>query len=179
MKISKEERKGKQTLKAKVIKIIEDKDDNLYKTTITIGTPIGEFTGSAIYNPEHDDTPYSPITGGIIAESRAYIKYLDVLLKDRESQLKGLRRLRYAMPENKDGYIYVRRLEAAIFKEWLDFFEARSGLSGKIQDIYKSKQMVKNSLDKDLREQRKQIHKDLQEELSKLKETLNEQDKND
>lgn len=165
-------------MKAKVIKIIENKDNNLYKTTITIGTPIGEFTGNAIYNPKHDNTPYSPITGGIIAESRAYIKYLEALMKDRESQIKGLSRLQNAMPHDKEGYIYVRRLSAAIFKEWLEFYEYRSGLLERIENIYRSKKIVLNSLDKDKKEEQAKIRKNLQDELDKLKKQL-EEDKND
>lgn len=72
-------------------------DTNVYGlnkeiTKTRLYTPIGVFTGEARFNSETDPFPPSIIVGAEIAETRAEIKYIKALIRDKKAQLKGLRR---------------------------------------------------------------------------------------
>lgn len=120
-------------MKAKVIDVTVDGD--IIK--VTIGTRIGKFTGTAKFNREKDPLEPSQMTGGQIAEFRAWIKYYNELIKMKELEIKGLKRLRSTVKPNSDTWKRTSNLIEAIIFE-MEALEA---------DRYSYEDAIKSAID--------------------------------
>lgn len=85
-------------------------------TLATLKTSIGTFYGTSCKHPDDKFSP-SYMTGCTIAEARAWINLCNKQIANKKLELKGLKRLLAAMPENKPGREYAENLYAAIEKE--------------------------------------------------------------
>ena len=122
-------------MKAKVIDVTVDGDI----TKVTIGTRIGKFTGTARFNREKDPLEPSQMTGGQIAEFRAWIKYYDELIKRKEFEIKGLKRLRSAAKVDSETWKRASNLIEGIVWE-IDFLIAqRYGYKESIKSVIDSR----------------------------------------
>lgn len=159
-------------MKAKITDIQElNLENNIKETIVTLSTPHGKFIGKSRYVPTYDKSNPSNIMGGEIATNRAYINYLKYLLTTKENELKGLKRLAFAMPNTKEGYEYIEHLRRAMIQEWINLYEEKSRLEEQIKSWKQARLSVNRSLNLDKEEKEKYIQtvKDALKDLSKVK----------
>ena len=150
-------------MKAKVINVSVEGD----LTKVTIGTRIGKFTGTARFNREKDPLEPSQITGGQIAEFRAWIKYYDELIKRKECEMKGVQRLKDASKFCSDAWWRADHLISAIATEICEFIEQKQEYMKAIEEVIDSRGMYVRSRQTD-HKAREQYIKNVQNAMKVL-----------
>ena len=153
-----------------------DYDKESGMTIATLKTNKGTFYGSSCKHPD-DTFPASYSVGMNIAEARANINLCNYLLKEKRLEIKGLKRLAAAMPEDKDGYVYILRLIDAIHEEIYDLIDLKIMWKRNINTAIESRALYINSRTTN-REEREKYLKTLGEAIHNLGE-LSKQDKED
>ena len=150
-------------MKAKVIDVTIDGDI----TKVTIGTRIGKFTGTAKFNREKDPLEPSQITGGQIAEFRAWIKYYDELIKRKECEMKGVQRLKDAAKIGSDAWWRANHLINTILAEICDLVDQKHIYTQSIEEVIDSRGMYVRSRQTD-HKAREQYIKNVQSAMKVL-----------
>ena len=146
---------------------IKDITINGNETSVTIKTPLGEFTGVAYFNEEADPLQPSKILGGRIAEDRAYIKFYNELIRDKRNELKGIRRLVYSTKPDKPGFDHICHMESAIFQEYYDLKWKKLEYINDIKQAIASRKIYIQSRTEDKEEKKRKL-----EELGNAIKTL-------
>ena len=121
-------------------KIYFNFDEEIGVTIATLKTRIGTFLGSSKQN---DDDPLHPsfMVGSIIAEARAYIKFINKKIALKRYELKGLKRLKGSMPSSVEGYHYVENLYDTILDEILMLKREKKAWKDQINSAIKSREL--------------------------------------
>lgn len=122
-------------MKTKVIDI-KTVDNTTY---ITIATNIGTFTGKAVFNPDKDPLSPSEMTGGQIAEFRAYIKYYNELIKRKQAEIKGVKRLQSAAKPKTDTWYRAEHLLNTMANELEYLTSQKINYKNSIKNVIKSR----------------------------------------
>lgn len=113
-------------------------------TLATLKTSIGTFYGTSCKHPDDKFSP-SYMTGCTIAEARAWINLCNKQIANKKLELKGLKRLLAAMPENKPGREYAKNLYAAIENEIKGYREEKKYYKNVINTAIDSRRIYINS----------------------------------
>lgn len=123
-------------------------------TIATLKTGKGNFFGTSNKHPD-DTFPSSYSVGTTIAEARANINYLNRQIADKKIELKGLKRLLAAMPEEATNRHYAVNLAKAInlelddLKNYKGFWKAVINDAIEARGIYlRSRSMSKEEKEK-------------------------------
>lgn len=137
------------------------------ETSVTIKTPLGEFTGVSHFNEEADSLQPSKILGGRIAEDRAYIKFYNELIRNKRNELKGVRRLVYSTKPDKPGFNHICHMESAIVQEYYDLKRKKLEYVNDIKQAVESRKIYVRSRTENKEEKQKKL-----EELGNAIKTL-------
>ena len=96
-----------------------DYNEDTGLTIAKLYTSKGLFFGMAVKHPDDKFKP-SYSVGMKIAEARAYINMYNALIRDKKLELKGIKRLLAAMPEEATNRNYATNLEKTIENEILE-----------------------------------------------------------
>lgn len=142
-------------------------------TIATLKTSRGTFYGTSYKHPD-DKYSSSYIIGTNIAEARAWINFYNKEITNKKLELKGLKRLLAAMPDDKPGKEYVWRLHNAIETEIEDLKIEKALYKGEVSANIEARNIYLRS-----RNLSKEDRKRIQEVIRQGFEQISNQDKID
>ena len=131
----------------------------------TLKTSIGTFVGKAKMHPDDPCTP-SQITGGRIAEARAYLSFYKEQAKRKKLELKGLKRLLNSIPKN-EGYKYAQSMYNAIENEYYHLIDMITLQKAAIYNTIEARKLYIKSRTED-KQTTEEMLKKLEEGLKQL-----------
>lgn len=151
-----------------------DYNEHTGLTIAKLYTSRGLFCGMAVKHPDDKFKP-SYSVGMNIAEARAYINMYNALIRDKKLELKGIKRLLAALPEEATNRNYATNLERAIEDEILELKCRKKSYQISIRTAIESRNIYIRSRSIN-REERKKVLAGLGEAigaLGKLQEQVN------